>query len=990
MRGYNSKKQMSQRCHILLPLLLAIMVGGLCSCSTQKNTAGSRRYHNITAHFNTMYNGQTAFDEGVEAQEKGHKDNYNELLPMFVVADTKTAKMGSSNFETAIEKAEKAIKKHSIKRKPKRPQGKMTAKQQAFYNQREFNPYLKKAWMMFADAQFRQGNFIEAASSYNYILRLYANDINISSIARAKLARCYVLLEWPYDAEDVFNKIRRDSISSQGQRERDASYAAYLIYNKRFDEAQPLVVQTARHTKGKQAKARLYFLAGQLCRTAGNNKDAYKWLRKCIKLNPTYELAFNARILQTEVLAKGQGKAMIRRLQRMTKDPGNADYLDQIYYAMGNIHLASADTLHTIYSWKKGIEESKQNSYAKAMLCQRLGELYWEQNNYIDARECYDQLVGLMDKENDQYAEVSRRAKALDEIEPHLSAVKLQDSLQALAKLPEKEYLAAIDRVIDELKKKEKEQAKKDAENGISGNRNAAGANMAQNTNANTGPAARAGANRGNQQGAFYFYNPQTVMQGKQDFQRRWGNRPNEDNWRRSNKAAAISSDNDEYDYAADDSLAALGTDAGPDAEMLSEEEQALQDSLANDPHNREYYLRQIPFTDEQVAASNQLIVDGLYHGGVIMMEKVENFPLAHKTLYRVVTDFQDFEHMDDVYYHLFLLAMRQGNAADTAYYRQMLQASFPESKFTTTISNPRYIEIAYYGTHLEDSLYAETYNAYKDGRYYQVDQNFAESTTDFPDGRHRGKFLFIHAMTQLYTGHREEFLAELKELVKSFSKEEVAEMAGEFVKGIQEGRLLASDKWDNSSIWGRRSVLDTADSTAVADSLIADPLQPYVFLLAYPTGQVDEDQLLFQVARWNFTSFMARNFEIETVAAGEITQMRIKGFRSYDEVHAYAQQLYANTAMRQLLEGIRAILISEANLKLLGTRYSYDDYKDFYDQELSPLKLPEGLILDQADTDFTIDSEDLPAEGTATDEPSDGDEEEEEEEEDDDEDWMF
>ena len=967
---------------------LAAMMWLLTACSTQKNTAGTRRYHAITARFNAMYNGQKAFDEGVDAQERGHKDNYTELLPMFVVADKNTASIGKSNFETAITKAEKAIKKHSIKRKPKRPQGKMSAKQRAFYNRREFNPFLKKAWMTLADAQFRQGEFIDAASAYNYIIRLYADDSDVNCVARAKLARCYVMLEWPYDAEDVFSKISRDSITTKGKRERDASYAAYLIYNQQYKEALPYVANTAKHTRGKQQRARLYFLTGQLHRLAGNNKEAYKALRKCIKLNPTYELAFNARILQTEVMAKGQGKAMIRRLQRMTKDPGNADYLDQIYYAMGNIHLADADTLHAIYAWKKGIEESKQNGFAKAMLCQRLGELHWQRNNYIDARECYDMLVGLMDKQNVKYGEVSQRAKALDEIEPHLSAVKLQDSLQVLAKLPEKEYLAAIDRVIAELKQKEKEQAKKEAQNQAAGRTNPTAAAQGATARA-TGPA-RAGANRGNQQGAFYFYNPQMVMQGKQEFQRRWGNRENEDNWRRSNKTV-INPDNTEgYDYAAEDSLANAGLGemgtAGDDG--LTDEERALKDSLANDPHHREYYLKQIPFTEEQVEASNQLILDGLYHGGVIMMEKIENFSLAKKTLFRIVTDFQDFEKMDDVYYHLFLLAMREENAEDTAYYRQMLQASFPESKLTVTVSNPRYMEIAYHGTHLEDSLYAATYEAYKSERYDVVDENFGISTTDFPEGAHRGKFLFVHAMSQLYTGHRETFLAEMKELVSSFSKDEISEMAGLIVKGVQEGRLLASDKWDNSSIWARRSVIDSSDSTAVADSLVADPLQPYVFILAYPTGQVDEDQLLFEMARWNFTSFMARNFDIEIVPAGEITQMRIKGFQTYDEVHAYAQQLYADATMRLRLEGIRGILISEDNLKLLGTRYSYDDYKDFYDEQLRPLQLPEGLILDETNDGFTIDADDLPAEGSESEQGNENGDEEEEE--DDDDDWLF
>ena len=85
-----------------------LMAGLLLSCSTHKNTATSRRWHAFTARFNTIYNGQRAFEDGLEAQVKGHRDNYNELLPMFISADKKTAAIGKGSYETAITKAEKA------------------------------------------------------------------------------------------------------------------------------------------------------------------------------------------------------------------------------------------------------------------------------------------------------------------------------------------------------------------------------------------------------------------------------------------------------------------------------------------------------------------------------------------------------------------------------------------------------------------------------------------------------------------------------------------------------------------------------------------------------------------------------------------------------------------------------------------------------------------------------------------------------------------
>ena len=79
----------------------------------------TRFYHSLTAHYNILYNGEVAFEKGQDAQIEGHKDDYNSLLPMYISTNKSTAGMGKSNYTTAIEKCEKAIKLHSIKKKPK-------------------------------------------------------------------------------------------------------------------------------------------------------------------------------------------------------------------------------------------------------------------------------------------------------------------------------------------------------------------------------------------------------------------------------------------------------------------------------------------------------------------------------------------------------------------------------------------------------------------------------------------------------------------------------------------------------------------------------------------------------------------------------------------------------------------------------------------------------------------------------------------------------
>ena len=125
------------------------------------------------------------------------------------------------------------------------------------------------------------------------------------------------------------------------------------------------------------------------------------------------------------------------------------------------------------------------------------------------------------------------------------------------------------------------------------------------------------------------------------------------------------------------------------------------------------------------------------------------------------------------------------------------------------------------------------------------------------------------------------------------------------------------------------------------------DRLGNFSFVLAYPKGGINEDQLLFELARYNFTSFTMRNFELEISDLGEVSMMLVKGFLSYDEAHSYAQKLYADSHMLKVIEGIRSLIILEENLNLLGTKYSFDDYQRFYEEYFSPLEIPEELKLD-------------------------------------------
>ena len=946
-------------------LFLSFIVLMTAGCSTHKNTAKNRFWQSFTAKYNTYYNGKLAFNDGALEKEKGNKDNYTETLPLFTVGNKQSRQLGKGNFDRSVEKMEKTIKLHSIKAKPEwRKSRRKTEKDREWLSRKEYNPFLWKAWLMMGKAQFQKGEFEEAAATFSYMSRLYQTQPAINSMARAWLANCYTEMNWLYDAEDVMRNMTRDSIPYQAAADWNLTYANYYIRNAEFEKAIPYLKKVIKKERRKTQKAREWFLMGQMESALGHRDLAYKAYQKVVRQSPPYELEFNARIAQTEVMAKGNAKTMIARLKRMARSDNNKDYLDQVYYAIGNIYLTQQDTLRAIAAYEEGNEKATRSGIEKGVLLLKLGDLYWIREKYNDAQRCYGEAIGLLDKERKDYEELSRRSKVLDELVPYTDAVYLQDSLQVLAKLPEKERLEAIDRVIEALKKKEKEEADKareaEVENalqkqGAIGNRN----QPIQPNQPNQNPA--------NKDGQWYFYNQIAVNQGKQTFQKQWGKRENADNWRRSNQTVVNLEDSSmppEGDMAemASDSIAADNP-----ADTAAENEEAEADTLANDPHNREYYLAQIPFTEEQVAASNLIIMDGLYNSGVIFKDKLDNLRLSEKQLQRLTMQYPDYEQTDLAWYHLFLLYSRMGLHDKAQSCLARLQSDYPESEWTILLSDPYFEENQRFGEHIEDSVYAATYDAFKQDKHSVIAANVKLSEERFPLGENRPKFIFIHGLSLLNQGDAKGCVNELKTVVEKYPQSEVTEMAGMIIKGVQEGRQLYGGKFDLDDIWNRRDLTLEEDSTAV-DTLSAERNVPFQFILVYQPDSLNENQLLYEMAKFNFSNFLVRNFDLNIERLQGFSRLAISGFLNFDEALQYARQLYAAEGMAETLRPCRSLVISDINLALIGTRYSYKDYDEFYEKTFMPLQISNEELL-QIPEDIEIlneeDIDDTESEGT-------------------------
>ncbi len=957
--------------YLVAMIAITILLAG---CSTKNNTKASRFYHALTTRYNVYFNGNEAFKSGNKAIEQGNKDNYMETIPLYPVGNTSTIGTGSGDFNRAIEKAQKSIALHSIKRKPARKPGKKyTDEYKKWLARKEFNPFLHNAWMLMGKAQFQKGDFPAAAATFSYIARLYDGQPKITAEARIWLARCYTQQGWYYDAEDVLQKVNNDSLHYRLAPQYSTAYGHYLLGSQRYREAIPYLLTTIKNEKSKRQRARQYFLLGQVYQMLNEPQNAYQAYGRVISQSPPYELELNARIRQTEVTSQQNPanlKKVTNRLEKMARSDKNRDYLDQIYYALGNVYLTNRDTAQAIRQYELGVEKSTRSGIEKGVLQLTLGNLFWEMGNYTKAQTAYSDAIGLVEKTHQQYKEMNKRSEILDELVPYANAVELQDSLQHLASLDSAARMVVIDTLIARVV--QKEEAEKAAQKELE-RQQYRDEMMAENAaNSQQGNVVAPTMPTGNN--AWYFYNSQTVNQGKAEFQRLWGKRKSEDNWRRRNKtvvsldefeAVNYDEEEDEKEQSAESSLT---NDRNTSNNEASATDQLKENEEVIDEKHPLFYLQQIPLTEEAMAISNEILSDGLFNMGMIYKDKLEDFTRAEKAFARLVRQFPDFAALDEAYYNYYLMLGRMNRIADANIVKQQLIAIMPDSKYAKTLADPDFAYNAMYGKQIEDSLYAATYKAYMAADFKRVTSNTIVSNNKYPMGKHRPKFLFLQAVTHLQSGNQQLFLDQLKELVQQYPENEITDIAAHILKGVQEGRLLADGAVSFGNIWGRRNAeLPGTDgrgaSTDSIQSFSQERNVPFLFILAYEEGKVNENQLLYEVARYNFSSFMVKNFDLSFAHDYGIGRLIIKEFSNMDEALYYQRQLYADPYMNEKLSGIRSILISEDNYELLNRYYSFDEYDTFYNNTFmeSSETIPDDEVIPFDESAFDDPIQNLP-----------------------------
>ncbi|MDR2853760.1 MAG: tetratricopeptide repeat protein [Prevotellaceae bacterium] len=923
--------------HTLLVVVGLLTVFG--GCSTKKNTAMTRAYHSFTTGYNVRFNGKESFKEGVVLMQKANQDDYSTYLPMYPISNKGTAQAATSQMDKTIEKSRKAIKTHSIKVKPKRKIAKMNdPKYSAFYNQQEFNSALKEAWLLLGQAEFNKADFLGSVGTFSYISKHYPENKDVSVQCQIWTARAFLEMGWTYEAEELLAKVNQDDLKRSRVGLFVAANAQLLLAQKQYDKAIPFLEKALEKEKNKYQKARFSYILGQLYKNKGDMAKARTYFSKVVRMHPPYEMNFYARINRID-LAPNNSKKAHKQIKSLIKNPNNKQYLDQLFYLNGNVFIAEKDTVKALEQYKLAADSSSRNGMDKAQALLAAGKIYYEQKKYLKAEPCYSAAATIVSVDNPDYQSINKKATVLAELAVQAEIVNTQDSLLQLADLPPEQQLEIINQTI-----KAKQEADKEAERQLARAERAA-ANSAYNPfggdnggaasqSRSARPTPNLNPNVGGATGEWYFYNVNLVKNGKQEFTRKWGNRQLSDNWRRMSKAATVFADKTE---TSENVAIPEGENEGDSGSIINNDKPSGKEKTdVKDEENPEFYLAQLPATAEAKATANAQVATAMFNMGIILKDKLEDIQSATYTFAEFERRFGTDERVPDAYFQQYVMQVKIENAPEAERYRQIILTEYPNSKYAKMLATPDFVAMQLKMLAEQDSLYNETYTAYAQNNFAKIFENTAYMQQHFPQSDLMPKFLFLDALSKGKTEPSDTFAIALNSLIAQYPQSDVTAMAKDILALMMQGRENQIGTGQSSLIALREENLrseNDAVSNEAAQKFSTDKLGKHRLMINARADKSQMNELMYQVAVYNFSRFMIKDFDLITTRIDSThTMLSITNLETFDEAKWYEKSLGDDPTLAAIFAKLDAqtIVISEENFALLQAGISLDKYLAF------------------------------------------------------------
>lgn len=686
----------------------------------------SKGYQNLNARYNGYFYADQYVNEVYQAFEDKYQYNFDEILDIFPEIDSATVKSNKEKLDDAFKKSSQTIEWW------------------------ETSDWVDDSYLIIGKIRYLRSQWQFSVETFQYINQ-NSKDEPTRHKALIALMKVYMDRGEQDQAQEVAQFIEQENLDETNTVDFLLTSAALYQRQEEYEKVKDLLERAQPKLQDKVYKIRVNFILGQLAQAAAEYRDAYLYYDNALKGNPPYKIMFHAKLNKLAVSGLSNPRNVdgaYQVFEKMLKDGKNLEYQDNIYYTMGQLEQNRKNLPKAIENYVFATQVEQPNQRIQGLSFLRLGEIYFDDlENFNLASAYYDSAITKLPKEIENFEAISKRQVVLKDFVTQLNTITKNDSLLALAEMNPVSLEAYLSRYLDDKEAKEKAKAKKEQVS------NSAGVNRVDES----------GFEAPDGSATWYFYNQQAVGQGQLEFQRLWGNRPLENNWRRSIKQAIGITNTANVSEEELETNPNLGA---PQPNLKSSREKDIADLLAT-----------IPKTPEDKEKANLEIQDAYFNLGRIYRFGLEQNTSSIDAYETVLKRYPETIHRIDALYALFTL-YEPINSAEAQRYKQMIIDEFPETILAKTLINPNYLQEKAARNRALQLEYASAYNAYEAGDYISADQKLRSALNSFEDVDFLPTVELLAAILKAKTESIVSYEQALNEFIEKYPEEPQADYA--------------------------------------------------------------------------------------------------------------------------------------------------------------------------------------------------------------------
>ena len=875
-----------------------------------------RILQNTITRYNYFFNASNKLNEVIGRAKTAFRDEFASLLPFYNYTLEKTAE-DAIQLDSIIWKSNSGIALHDLR-----------------------NDWTDDLYLLWGAAYYFQRKFDSARILFQFINQAYApreKDGYTKTIGSARDGNSALSISTPEkksrlrkvfsgapprrndaflwqirnyiadnrlaEAASLIEALRRDPSFPDRLKEELHEVQAWWFYQQQqWDSTAHHLSQALGQAQNQNERARWEFLLGQLYERSNKWTAAEKFYSRAIPRTTDPILEIYARLGSIRTNRDKDSDQLndnIRDLRTMAKRDKYTDYRDIIYFMAAQMQRQTGDWAATKELLLNSVQVASNNPSQRNQAFEQLATICLQQKEYRQAYNFYDSIQ-LNDPKLPNPDSIRQRKEVLGLIATQMEIIERQDSLLKIISLPEEERKEFVRKLLKELRRKQ--GLKDDAGSGVKSMPN--------------GGAMFGGG--GDTKGEWYFYNANSRSRGLAEFQARWGNRPNTDNWRRS---SVLSSGTQPMTGGSTQP----GTGGGATGSEL----------------NFETLYASLPLSPEQQKILHDSLQKAWFVLGKTYIQRMEDCGNGIAALERIVNVYPSFQPMDEALFLLYYCYARNNDTENANRIRKRMETDFSSSEKTALIVSGK--DPVEEKKKQATATYQSVYELFLSGRYNEAMQQ--KKSADSLYGRNYWTPQLMYVESVYYVQQRADSIAinRLNYLVQNFQSSPLASKAETMIRVLVRRDSIERELRDYKPVGSippaDKPVDSTKRSTPKSDFQFA-PNGPQQFvIILQDVDAAYSNEAKNALFRFNRSNYYNLSFQLELIKLNDRQQLLlVSPFKNVKMTTDYGKEIkrLGPTEIFPWLpaDRYRLGIIDAHNLNKVRADKTYEGYENFLRKE--------------------------------------------------------